>query len=429
MTTVTEKIQSTPPRNSVSRVAKYSPAGKPIDTGNGYKEHKANARYIENCYKYQMNRWPSFKKNNMPGFGPVVAATETIAATALVWCFPNQRATEINLATTLGEFVQTFIQGTDMFDSKKVTALKQEVKILKQKSKVETDLNIKEKIEADRETTENEIDALNRPVEEGVEQVLSWIQTSAGGFGIGGTLVEKFFGEKDNLNDVPLYKKITLSVASALNVFLMFFGAAEKTLMSTLNENRGLDKNLQGIRHKSMEINGRSDLRCSAEWSIMTLVPWISKIGIVKDFVDVFVGYNALKEGLGYFVDEKKIGFPKLFQKELNKDSKLYKTMDFISDPITAISKLNKNPELRNNEKEENKKDLMCFPFKFNPIKGWYLGKENDRNGPGTSGFRNRYFRPILKYFSCNPTECYLDRDGNVVSAIPDEEETLTARF
>lgn len=392
MVTTIEGIQAVKqePHRSAN-VAKYTLSGIPVDTGNGFKVHKTNARYIQNCYKNEINRWPSFKENKMPGFGPIVAFTETVAATALVWCFPEQRATKINLATTLGEFVQTFIQGTDMFDSEEVNKKKKELREQK-------DLD-------ERELIENEIDELSKPVEEGVEQVLSWIQVGAGVFGIGGTAIEKFSSEQHDISNVPIYKRITLGLVSALNAFLMFFGAAEKTLMSSLNENRELDPSFKGIRYKSMEINGDSDLRCSGEWFAMIGISLFSQIGFVKDLCDVLIGYNALREGLDYFVKEKRIGFPKLFEKSLNENDKLYKVLDWISNPI----KLNR------------KKDLMCFPFNFNAVKKWYLGTKSGVNGSGTSGFREK-FRYIVEYFGTQLNDCYIDKDGNVTSVIPDKK-------
>ena len=371
-----KRVENNSNARQVQRV-KYTPNGLPLDSSDK-KLYRDCARYIDNYYTKEMNKLPF-------GFGPLVATTETVAATSLVWYFKSP-ATWINLFTTLGEWVQTWVAGTDCFDKK-------EVKELKARFKNET------LSEDDKEKIQDEIDNKSKATKENREGAMAWVQVLAGVFGLVGFVAEKFSGKDDEPNDVPVYKKVILSGASALNVFLMFFGAGEKTLMSTLSANSEVE-GIRGREYKSMEINGHSDWRCFIEWAVMSIVPWVSNISLGKNAVDLGIIYGALKEGFEYFLGANKVTW---FLDDLDQSPKLKKFFNFFTNPIGV------------NKKEEN--DLICFPF--NRLTKWFLGNEGDEYGAGTGGFRNNRFVPILKFFGCKPPNVYMSNDGNITCEIP----------
>ena len=375
------------PQNKVNVISFFSPKGEPIDSS------KLHSHLVDKYYTKEMNKLPF-------GFGPLVATTESVAASSLVWSFPSP-ATWINLFTTLGEWAQTWVAGTDFFNKK--------TNDLKEKLKQETNLDEKKNIR-------NKIREENLGKRQSREGAMAWLQIFAGFFGSIGFLWEKLFSnkEKTNNDDIPLYKKIILSGASALNVLLMFFGAGEKTLMSTFSKNGDEDgsKNLRGEESKNMEINGDSDRRCSLEWLVMSFIPWISNINLFKDVVDIGIIYGAVREGADYFLGENKMSF---IYNDLKKESpKLQGFLKAFVNPLSLFQGKSKN-------KDDEEKSLVCFPFNY--LLTWFLGTETDNDGPGSGGLRNNRLVPILKFFGCNPPACYLDKEGNVVSKFDLTEE------
>ncbi|MBI3591863.1 MAG: hypothetical protein HY094_10855 [Candidatus Melainabacteria bacterium] len=345
---------------------------------------KYQAAYLMDYYfAKQLNRLP-FRKanlNSLPtpptevknplivGMGPFIATTETIAAGFLLKAIPGI-STFINLVTTLGEFLQTWAAGTDSLGNP-------------------NDPNRKKAEEAkDRR-----------------EAYMAWTQVIAGGGGALGFIWDRLFGKEHNVKEIPLWEKIALSISSAFNGVFMFFGSAEKTLISGLSRNEEKD-NLRGNEYEDMEINGHNDRRCTAEWSIMTLLPWISNINPIKNIVDLVVIYGALREGFDHFVSKNKI---QGICNDLNKIPILKGLLQSITNPISKIKEL-----VGMKARDRNENEIVCFPF--SRAKEWLLGTETDQNGPGTSGFRYKYMLPVLKFFGANPPVCYLDKAGSVVS-------------
>ncbi len=314
----------------------------------------------DNYYTKEMNKMPF-------GFGPFTAVTETAAASSLVWCFPGP-ATWVNLLTTVGEYVKTWVAGTDKFG----------------------DPN-DEKVKANR------------------EGAMAWLQIFAGAGGLVGTLWGKISNSDNDVEEVPLFKKAILSAASGINALFMFFGAGEKTLLSTLSENGDL-KDIKGREYKNIIIDGHSDMRCSVEWAVMSLVPWISNTKLLKDVVDLGVIYGALREGVDYFLQENKLSFVLENLKEHPVLNKAFKTF---TNPLSLFKADNNN--------FKRMTSAVCFPF--NCFLKWFLGTEKDKDGPGMGGFRNNRLVPLLELFGCNPPKCYLDDNKNIISSFSLNED------
>lgn len=352
---------------------------------------KYQAAYLmDYYYAKQLNRLPFQKKNPkaLPspptelknplkvGMGPFIALTETIAAGFLVTSL-RTISTGINLVTTLGEFFQTWVAGTDSLG----------------------DPNDKDKKKAEEAKDKR-------------EGYMAGVQVFAGGMGALGFAWDQIFGEEHEMREVPLWKKIGLSFSSAFNAIFMFFGAAEKTLISGLSKNNEVEK-LRGNEYSDMRINGHNDRRCTLEWSLMTVLPWVSNINLLKNAADLLIIYGALREGFDHYLDKNKIlGVCD----NLDKKPGLKKAAQYFCNPklllTEAYSKVSSNGK-KKPEKEE-KGEIICFPF--NKGLRWFLGTESDKDGPGTNGFRQKYLVPVLKFFGTTPPVCYQDKSGNVVS-------------
>ena len=352
--------------------------------------YRSQAHFMDYYFTKQLNRLPFQKKNPkalpMPptelknplkiGMGPFIALTEMIAAGFLVASL-RTISTWINLVTTLGEFFQTWAAGTDSLG------------------------------DPNDENGENGEKAKSLR-----EACMAHVQVFAGGMGGLGFAWDQIFGEENEMKEVPFWKKIGLSLSSAFNAVFMFFGAAEKTLISGLSKNKKI-KELMGKESSNMRINGHNDRRCTLEWSLMTVLPWASNINLFKNAADLLVIYGALREGFDHYLEENKIlGICD----NLGKMPGLKKAAEYFCNPkllLTDVySKLSSNGKKK--PEKEQKDEIICFPF--NKGLGWFLGTESDKDGPGTNGFRQKYLVPVLKFFGTTPPVCYQDKSGNVVS-------------
>ena len=376
----------------------FNQSGQTIHSSYNYSNNclapnKLIAKLSDKYYR-DLNQFPNSENNYTIGFGPFVAVIETIAACALVWCF-RSIATGMNLLMTLGEFGQAWVGAIDPnkilqkeFDEQKIDDA------LLRKRKLEESIAAK-------------------------ESGMAWFQLFAGGGGVLGMMWEYLIGKnEESIAEVPLLKKTILSASSAINVFFMLAGAAEKSLMSMLSWNGG-GKGGEGQDYRSMIINGNSDMRGVTEWGIMTIVPWVSNISFIKPFVDAAVVYGALREGLEYFGESGKmnltIGKKRLIDIDLNKKPVLSKLIEFFVNPTSFILK-------GKSSNDEGARYKLCWPF--NKALGFLLGFENDVGGPGASGFRNKFIAPLLKnIFGCKPFNAYLDNDRNIVCEFIEERE------
>ncbi len=377
----------------------YNRLGKLVNSktnysSNGLLPHEMVAKLTDQSYR-KMNRFPTQENRYKITFGPFVAITETIAACSLVWCF-RSIATVLNLLMTLGEFGQTWVAGLDPNEKK-----------IKQN-------NLNPSVENSFHTKSVE-DSI-----ESKESGMAWFQVLAGTGGVLGMAYEFLAGEKEETaeNEVSFLKKVTLSATSALNVFFMLGGAAEKSLMSMLSWNGG-GKNGKGQDYRSMQINGAADVRGAIEWAFMTVVPWISNVNSLKHVVDIAVTYGALREGADYFHDSGKMKLAfngnNMFDVKLKDRPVLKKLIEIFVNPFSIFAK---GKSQASDEKQYN----LCWPF--NSMRKWYLGSETDKDGPGSSGFRNKIIAPILrKFFGSELPNAFLNKDNLVCEYVKEEIE------
>ena len=380
----------------------YNRLGKLVDSktnysSNGLMPHEMVAKLTDQSYR-KMNKFPSSENNYKITFGPFVAITETVAALSLVWCF-RSIATVLNLLMTFGEFGQAWVAGIDPN---------------------------KKKAQSPQSTNNIENEALVRKEIENKESGMAWFQIFAGTGGVLGLCYEFLFGKRDNdtPKEVPLFKKITLSATSALNVFFMLGGAAEKSLMSMLSWNGG-GKGGKGQDYRSMQINGAADVRGAIEWAFMTLVPWISNIDSLKHVVDIAVTYGAIREGADYFKDSGKMdlsfGGKDILKMNLKNKPILKKIIETFVNPFSLFAR---NENSISDERRYN----LCWPF--NKIKKWYVGTENDKQGPGMGGVRNKVVAPILKnLFACELPNIFLNKDNLICEYTKDTNNVLNNRI
>ena len=304
--------------------------------------------------------------NNFP-FSPGMAAAgiEIVGAGALWRCFPGP-ATIVNLLTTVGETAQVLVSKSEKFSK-----------------------NVK-------------------------DGLLGWFQVLSGAFGFFGVAKETLFTEhKQDYDSVPIFEKVVLSGASLLNVFLMCAGAVEKSLLSMVCWNRN-DKEQKGSEYRTSLTSALSDRRCNAEWGIMTAIPWISNIGFVKKILDVFIPYQALREGLDTFIENPKAS---LLPEKFSKSNGFQTSIKAIVNPISLFVK-----KKANNENDEKYK--LCWPF--TGMTKLLLGTENDRGGKGNSGFRNYFLKPMFELLSLGRLKAplyYLDKNNNIVVEFEEQDQ------
>lgn len=348
-------MNSVASKNLVTRQV-YDQAGKQVSSSlnvssNGLPSKEHAAKLASECFR-EMNDIPW-----SPGIA--AAAVEIVGAGALLKCFPGP-ATWVNFLTTVGETSSVFISRLDSFS------------------------------------------------QEAKNGALAWFQVLSGIFGFVGVAKETFKNEEErDFSEVPVWEKVSLSVASLLNVFTMASGAVEKSLLAMVCKNRG-DKEEEGKQKNGNEsraslTSALSDRRCCVEWSMMIAIPWISNIGPLKKILDVFIPYRAIGEGLDTFVEEPEAMMP--FSESFAKNQVVQKIMKTISDPFSLFV---------NDENNNGKKYNLCWPFKY--FLKFLIGTQSDKNGPGQSGFRNYCLKPVFKILGCgNLPLYYLNQDEQVV--------------
>ena len=299
-----------------------------------------------------------FRKTNDFPVSPGMAAAgiEIVGAGALWRCFPGP-ATIVNLLTTVGETAQVLVSKSEKFSK-----------------------NVK-------------------------DGLLAWCQVLSGAFGFFGVAKETFFSEhKQDYDSVPVFEKVVLSGASVLNVFLMVSGAIEKSLLSMVCWNRE-NKDKEAGEYRASLTSALSDRRCSVEWGLMTVVPWVSNIGFIKKILDVLIPYQALREGLDTFVEEPKAAL----LGKLAESSVFQRSIKTIINPISFFRK-------EKLTKENEGKYTLCWPFNY--YTKFLIGTENYKGGKGQNGLRNYLLEPLFRLLSfgkLKPPLYYLDKHGNIV--------------
>ena len=365
-------------------------------SNNCLKPNELAAKLADKYYR-QLNQFPTSENKFKIGFEPFVAFTETVAALALVWCF-RSIATVINLITTFGAFGQAFVAGID--PEKKANGKNGN-------HKLNGHTNSQPAFTSNEREVREEI--------ENKEAGMAWFQFFAGGGGLLGILWEYLSGKEDDANEVSTAKKIALSASSGLNAFFMLASSFEEALASMFSWNGGGKKG-KGQDFRSMQINRDNNLRCTVEWGLMSVVPWVANIGVLKRFVDFAVVYGTIREGLEYFRDTKRINLTmngrRFLDIDLNKKPILKGLIEFFVNPLSVFKK--------GSGVENGDRYKLRWPF--TGMLKWLVGTENDTGGKGISGFRNRFVAPLLRnVFGCQPFSTYLDNSDNIICEFTEE--------
>ncbi len=293
--------------------------------------------------------------------GTAGATCEVVAGGLLWWCFKGP-ATLVNWGTSIGEFVNVAIS-----ESKKI----------------------------------------DKPIK---EELLASIQVVAGLLGLGGFLKERLFTHKENdYSDISLIEKIGLSSSYLLNTFFMVTGAIEKSLLSMVCNNRK-NKDAEGStsEYRDTIISAKQDRRCTIECSIATVIPWVMDFGPAKFILDLFMPYQAIKDGLDTYVARFKRGEKIYFIPEKLQTPKMFELMEFINDPRTLFGK-----------KDDDDDEFKLLP-PFNLMTRFLLGSEDDKGGKGASGFRNSVIKPFYRSLGALSPNYYLNKEGNIVVEFED---------
>jgi hypothetical protein len=375
--------------------ATYSLCGEALIPSDTNKTDEAKrrtpfARVIRSYFKDGINKLPS-KEGFGFGVGPGTAILELFGAGALAWK-SFSAATAVNLLTSGAELFETIIGGTNILEDK--DEAKARIELEAEKNSIIKDPDKQEELELKLEELKNREGKnawtrAEKGSEQKAEMYISGVQLSAGIAGGIQTLFSlgsKISGNEKEESEIPLFDKIWLSAASLVNAGLMLFASGEKTLISTLIENRGLEqdgKKLQPVfgHGNSIRLNAESDFRCFLEWTGMAFFTWFKNLSFknfsVKDAFDIGISTKAILKGSEYF---------RKFGKE---------------------------------EKVESGKNLMGNVF------GWDFGKQLYLGTESKPGIREKYIAPFLELTGSKPPKVYI-RGGEVVCEV--ESENINAR-
>lgn len=276
--------------------------------------------------------------------GEGIAYFELIPASFLAY-FIKSPATITNWLTSFGELLQVWLGRTKRFGDPKVDT--KELRKLpegKRKEILQKANNAKEKREG----------------------IMAWIQILAGLSGLFSLGFEKISKNEKEVEDLSLLKRVSLSTTSFLSAVFMLSGYFEKNLIS------GISSKVGGTtEYNNMRMNGNSDLRCFAEWTTMTFLPWIPKK--IKTLIDIAIPIVAIREGLSEFAHSGHI--TSIFG---NKDFTLSTgTQNFLKKLCLV----------------RNKEDICSIPTLA-------------RSSLFINFIRNKLFVPVLKLFRANPPLC-----------------------
>ena len=179
-------------------------------------------------------------------------------------------------------------------------------------------------------------------------------------------------GESHEVAELPPWQKTGLTAASLVSAAMMGIGYVEKSIMAALAKGEN-----GGERASEINLNARSDGRCCGEWLTMAAYLWIRNIKSIKMLIDFLFPFFALKDGLG--------------------------------DLYEAWS------EKRNGGGENNRRQEKIYipEVAYNQQ---FLGRNQGE------GIRSRVLVPIFKQFGCEPFECHLNTDKELMVALPNEK-------
>jgi len=376
--------------------ATYSLTGEALIPSGSNKSNEAkrrapHARAIQSYFKHGINKLPD-KKSFGFGVGPGTAILELLGAGALAFK-SFSAATAVNLLTSGAELFETIIGGTNILEDKDEAKVRLELEAERNSMTKNPEKQEELELKLERFKNRDGISAWNskeKGSEQKAEMYISGVQLGAGVAGSIQTLFSlgsKFSGNENEQSEISLFDKIWLSAASLVNAGLMLFSSGEKSLISNLMENRGLEnengKKLQPIfdHGNSIRKNAESDFRCFLEWTGMVFFTWFKNFSFknisIKDIFDLGISAKATWEGSEYFRN---------FGKE---------------------------------DKTGSGKNLMGNVFGWNFGKQLYLGTESK------PGIREKYIAPFLELTGSKPPKVYI-RGGEVVCEV--ESESMNAR-
>lgn len=357
-----ESIRPQGVNSSGPLTAKFDRSGNVLENENSSKKITALTNHY---YKKEMNKlW---------GFAELVALFEAFTGITLGFLMPSA-ATWTNALTSCGEYGQVQIARTKILgDTTEPSENASPEEIKKAEKRIED-------AEARR------------------EGAMAWMQLGAGALGAVSNVLDFVKKGEVDVKELSPLKKTGLSLASAVCAASMFSGWGEKSLMAAISKD--------GPESDNINMNGHSDFRCFLEWTAMTTYPWVRGFDIARKTLDYLIPYLAIREGLRHLIKE---GICKIVNADVRKFEDLFGKK--ITTVLKAIFFLNKSKAKIKNEVAINQKESVLDNWYSIPklfYSKWFLGKEEG------SGFRSKVLLRILRFFGCNPPECYLD-DGKLV--------------
>lgn len=373
------------PINNSNRWVSFDIKGNP-DEASSREDVKSVALNAERHYAL-WNRLPfkNYKEQGIKkGVGPglLIALFETVAA-YILQRLERTPATFTNLFTTLSELAQVIIANitapgiyiNDIEDEKKKEEEKQKQKFL----------------------------ATIR------ENAVSGVIATAGAVGL-----YKWFreilgvlkGEEVEIADLSIVQKSSLSLASFLSSIGMFVGYGEKGAFAPVAKNSVNKGEIEKSRAKEMRANSRSDFRCSIEWLVMTVFPFVVQIRPIKVIIDFVIPAAALLDGAGDLYEWGSVKFNN------GHDHKHHEGQDHeCNHGFTGL--INKGMQFVKKIlgiKDDGKKTFSIPKIFFNT---WYFGTEKD------NGIRS-WMLPFYKLLGCTPPECFM-RSKRLYIKVPDK--------
>ena len=298
------------------------------------------------------------------GIGPLIALFEIVFASLLAW-LERSPATITNLLTTLGENAQVLI--ANLKNSK-------------------TDLS-----KARSQKERKEIEEQSMGFEKKVAGLSACIVAFGGALGLYKWVKEMFHslrGNKHNIQESPLWQKIGLSLGSLVSTVVMGVGYLEKSLMSTLAKTQN-----GGMKSEQIGLNRSNDGRCTFEWLTMFVFLWVKKFKIPKLIIDFLLPLSALQDGLSHL-----FGHQLGHSHSHNHDQPCHEH-EHTKESNNWFMKL-----LKKLLSHEHRKDIPSLVFN-----GLFLGRNEG------SGLRSTLLTPLIRACGCEPFNCHLDRNNNLV--------------
>ena len=307
----------------------FDRSGSKINSTSTEDQYKISS-YLDNYCK------EGYKPKSGVGVWRVVAGFEAVVGLFLGF-LQKSPATITNLATSVAEFAQTMIIGSKLPKSLR-------------------------------------------------ENAIAGVVTGAGSLGLYSwfkDLKETIKGDGKELESLPMWQKVGLTVGSLASSLMMSLGFLEKSSISPLIQ----EKN-GGEGSEEIELNGNSDGRCTIEWGLMAIFLWFSKIKPIKMAIDLTLPLSALYDGVGHFLEHA--------WKHKDIEKNIRRTLgDALTNATIKLFQLNKEEKIQ--------------PWLF---KSWWFGKKEGE------GLRTKLL-PIFRLFGANPPICHLNKDNQLVVKVP----------